>query len=148
MTVIAIQPYPVTDPLYGEAKRLREQVLRLPLGMTLRAVDTQHDADVGVVHYAATDENGVLLGTVTIAQEGCQAELKQMCVEPAHIGQRIGRRLVEAAEHQSMKRGVAMIRLHARVSAQRFYTALGYRVVSEPHDHIGIPHLWMERQLE
>jgi len=147
MTVILIERYGVEDAIYGDAKRLREQVLRAPLGMCLRDVDVKHDGDEGVAHFGAINGDGVLVGTVSIARTNNQAELKQMCVVPEWVGQGVGRSLVQDAERQSLAEGVQSIRLHARLSAKAFYVALGYAAVSEPHDHLGIAHLWMERQL-
>lgn len=130
------------SPLYRQSLALREEVLRLPLGMRNRPEDTQHDHEQQ--HFVAV-EDGAVIATVTL--DTAHAKLRQMAVAPALHGKGIGAALVRYAHGEASGSGCRTLALNARHSAIPFYEKLGYRCVGEPFEEIGIPHHRMERQL-
>jgi ribosomal protein S18 acetylase RimI-like enzyme len=78
---------------------------------------------------------GALLGYVvvgfgfSIEFQGVDAFVDELYVDPAHRGQGIGRRLLEAAEASAKAAGVVAFHLevdHANPDARRLYESLGY----------------------
>ncbi|MGQ9425578.1 GNAT family N-acetyltransferase [Gilvimarinus sp. F26214L] len=131
---------------YQDARQLREQILRAPLGKTLSAEDLQGESEQ--LHFGLFDGQE-LLACVLIKPlpDGC-GKLRQMAVTPARQGQGLGAILVRATEEQVRKRGYHRITLAARATAAGFYQKLGYRIVSDAYLELGVEHLTMEKTLE
>ena len=109
----------VGGPHYDETVRLRQRVLRDPLGLVLDPTD-----DVKRVFLVAL-ERGRAVGTVAL--EGHR--LKAMAVDDR--GRGIGRFLVERLEEEARLRGVSRIELNARITACAFYEKLGFQLTGE-----------------
>ena len=125
----------VGDPHYEDTVRLRQRILRDPLGLTL---DTSGDA---TRTFFVAIEDGRVLGTVAL--EGNR--LKAMAVDAD--GRGIGRRLVERLEEEARARGLSTIELHARETARGFYAKLGYIAEGETFIEVTIPHVAMRKIL-
>jgi ribosomal-protein-alanine acetyltransferase len=66
------------------------------------------------------------------------AHLASIAVRPELAGQGLGRRLLQAAEAEAVKRGCARLRLEARpdnAAAQRLYARAGYRRIGTVADY-------------
>jgi GNAT superfamily N-acetyltransferase len=67
-----------------------------------------------------------------------------MAVEPAHRGLGVGRALLARVRDFVTRSGGGLLWCNARVTAEGFYRALGFTVVSEPWDDPEIgPHVRM-----
>lgn len=131
---------------YQLTLKLREAVLRTPLGLTLSKEDTEFDHQH--LHIGAFNE-GQLIGCVVIAplkNEQGIFRIRQMAINDECQGQGVGRALVLSAENIVKQQNGKRIVLDARVSAQGFYEALSYTVISEPFIHKTIAHIIMEKQ--
>ena len=85
----------------------------------------------------ATDEAGRTIGTVSVGQDGDDAELGLMFVDPPAIGDGVGRALFEAAARLARKLGYRRMTILADVNAAPFYERMGARFVSHrPSDAI------------
>ncbi len=85
----------------------------------------------------ATDEAGRTIGTVSMGQDGKDAELGLMFVDPPAIGSGIGRTLFEAAVRLARKLGYRRMTILADVNAAPFYERMGARYLrDEPSDAI------------
>jgi N-acetylglutamate synthase-like GNAT family acetyltransferase len=120
-------------PHYEDTVRLRQRILRDPLGLVL---DTSGD-DARTFFVAI--EDGTVIGTVAL--EGNR--LRAMAVETQKRG--VGRALVARLEEEARSRGIARIELHARRTAQGFYEKLGYVAHGEEFIEVTIPHIAMWR---
>lgn len=125
----------VGGPHYEDTVRLRQRILRDPLGLVL---DTS--GDHARVFFVAI-EDGKVVGTVAL--EG--AKLRAMAVDTQTRG--IGRRLVARLEEEARARGLARIDLHARQTAVGFYEKLGYVTEGVPFEEVTIPHIAMWKAL-
>lgn len=125
----------VGGPHYEETVRLRQCILRDPLGLVLDTRD-----DVKRIFLVAL-EDGRAVGTVAL--EGHR--LRAMAVDDR--GRGIGRRLVARLEHEARARGVERIELHARMTARGFYERLGYAAEGETFIEVTIPHVLMWKHL-
>jgi ribosomal protein S18 acetylase RimI-like enzyme len=74
-------------------------------------------------------EDGTVIGSVMVGHDGHRGWLYYVAVAPDRRGRKIGRALVEAAEHWLLQRGVRKAQLMVREtndSVAAFYQRLGY----------------------
>ncbi len=135
-------------PTYWDAVQLRLEVLRWPLG--LEFTDEELDAEredllVGV------QDGEKLVGTLVLTSQpsplGPALKMRQVAVATERQGSGLGTAMVEFSEQIARDRGYAYMVLHARETAVPFYIRLGYDVIGEAFEEVGIPHLAMAKQL-
>jgi N-acetylglutamate synthase-like GNAT family acetyltransferase len=131
---------------YQNVYDLREEVLRQPIGLSLKNEDLSGDAVDKII---IAETNGDLLGCVMIhpTHEASVPKFRQMAVAPQHQRKGIGQLLMTAAEDECRRAGAEKVILHARITAEEFYKKLGYTTVSDIFTEVGIPHVVMEKQL-
>lgn len=133
-------------PDYRKVFDLREEVLRIPIGLSLKDEDLSGDAlDTIVIAESGED----ILGCVMIHPTHIASvpKFRQMAVAPQHQRKGIGQLLMAAAEDECRRAGAEKVILHARTTAEEFYKKLGYTTVSDIFTEVGIPHVVMEKQL-
>lgn len=144
MTDIITRNISIHDEGYHKVYELREEILRKPIGLSLKNEDLSGDAlDVIVI----AENNDDIIGCVMIhpTDNTEVLKLRQMAVADKWQGKGVGNLLMKAAEQQCRDKGARKIILHARVTAQTFYEKLGYAVVSGVFTEVGIPHVVMEK---
>lgn len=133
-------------PLYEQAKGLRNEVLRKPLG--LRLSPEELILDEGREHIVALGEEGTVLGSVSLyMQEPTLLRVKQMVVDPGQQGKGIGAKLMEAAEERGRELGAEEVILNARCTALDFYDKQGYGTQGDEFMEKGIPHRVMVKRM-
>lgn len=144
MTVELMQ-IEVGSALHASEQRLRDTILRKPLGRALS--ETEIERDRTGVRFAAV-ESGEVVGCVGLyPEEGGIARLRQMAVAARYQGQGLGAQLMEFAEAWARANAMRDIEMHARVSAVRFYERCGYACEGEPFEEVTIPHIVMRKRL-
>lgn len=134
-----------TDPRYRAERKLRHAVLRAPLGHP--AGSERMDFEPHALHLVARDGDAVV-GCVMFNPDGHGGgRLCQMAVHPDRQGQGLGGKLVRHLEARLRADGIERVVLHARREAAAFYARLGYAVVGEPYEEVGIAHVDMARSL-
>lgn len=130
---------------YKQMLKLREDILRQPLG--LRLSQEELDKEKENLMMAAFDDDK-MLACCMLVEEGPQTvRLRQMAVLNDLQGQGIGKALLQFAENVARDRGYQKITMHARKNAAGFYEKLGYRVIGDEFIEITIPHYVMEKSL-
>lgn len=130
---------------YEKVWQLREEVLRKPLGQSLKNDDLSWDEHD---HILAAFEGDEAIGCVILhPKENGIMKLRQMAVHPSQQGRGVGTLIVKAAEKAALKYGFKKMDMHARMVALDFYKKLGYSVVSDTFTEVGIPHVVMEKSL-
>lgn len=133
------------SPEYTQAKQLRNDVLRVPLGRVLTDQDTLGEEHQ--LHFVALEGDRVV-GTVTMKPlSDTHIKLRQMAVSADMHGSGIGGLLIRHAESRLYEMGYRTIETAARCVAQRFYERLGYTVTGEAYDEMTVPHIPMEKSL-
>lgn len=141
---IAEAPY--GSDLYRQSLRLREAILRAPLGITL--ADEELADDALRRHFCAIMEDRVV-GSVSLKPLDRETlQLRQMAVAEDRRGTRIGAQLLAWAEDWARSEGYRLIVLNARIVAEGFYARYGYLTEGEPFEENTVPHIRMTKRLD
>jgi ribosomal protein S18 acetylase RimI-like enzyme len=135
----------VVEVEVGRTRDLRARVLRP--GVPLDQVGFPGDDGPGTVHLAAEDDEGAVVGIVTLIPDGDRSvRLRSMAVDPALQGGGVGRLLVDAAVERLRAAGMQRVWCNARDTAIGFYERLGWTVTGPGfiEDVTGLPHHPME----
>ena len=132
-------------PEYMQVIKLRNDILRRPLGLTF--TDEELEKEKHNLHIAAFEDEQ-MLGCCMLVEEGPHTvRLRQMAVINDLQGKGIGRALMQFAENLARDRGYRKITMHARKNAVGFYEKMGYRKFGDEFQEITIPHYVMEKEL-
>jgi GNAT superfamily N-acetyltransferase len=130
---------------YRQMIKLRDDVLRKPLGLGFDAAELETEKDNMLIG-AFEDED--MLGCCMLVEENAQTvRLRQMAVLNDLQGKGIGRALMNFAENLARDRGYKIMSMHARKNAVGFYEKMGYKVAGNEFTEITIPHYVMEKKL-
>ena len=136
---------PLGSDLYAQALRLREAILRKPLGLTVTEEELADDAMRQ--HFCAV-AFGAVVGTVSLRPlDEATLHLKQMAVVEARRRERIGARLLAHVETWATDAGYRLMVIHARIGAEGFYLKLGYAQEGGAFDENTIPHVRVIKRL-
>lgn len=142
---IAVIEAPLGSDLYRQALRLREAVLRQPLGLT---VTEEELADDTMRQHFCAISYGLVIGTVSLRPlDEATLQLKQMAVAEDRRREGVGERLLYHAEGWARSAGFLLMVLNARMGAEGFYARFGYQASGEPFDENTIPHIRMSKDL-
>jgi len=130
---------------YRQMVKLRDDVLRRPLGLTFTEEELETEKEHMLI---AAFEDETMLGCCMLIEEPpAGIRLRQMAVLNDLQGKGIGRALMNFAENLARDRGFRVIRMHARSNAVGFYEKVGYRVIGDQFIEVTIPHYVMEKKL-
>jgi len=132
------------SPQFDVALRLRDLVLRQPLGMVFYEEDiaTEYDS----MHLGCYTNTDLLVGVLILKPYKKQTlKMRQVAVHPNIQGNGVGTLLVNAAEILAKRKGYNQIVLHARETAIKFYQNLGYQIVGDSFKEVGIVHYKMQK---
>ncbi|WP_223066943.1 GNAT family N-acetyltransferase [Paenibacillus caui] len=132
-------------PQYSEGLKLRDKVLRQPLGMSIYNDDLKGEKND--IHILAAADSGVVGVLFLRKVDEITLQMKQVAVDDSVRGTGVGRQMVDFAERLAAEAGYQTIVLHARKVAVPFYEKLEYVQVGEPFTEVGIPHRSMIKQL-
>ena len=133
-------------PAYDETLRLRDDILRKPLGLDYQ--EEQLSKEYTDFHLACYNENFDLLGCMVLTpKEKGNIKMRQVAVKENIQGKGIGTKMVEDCEKICLEKGFQKIVLNARDTAIPFYTRLNYDIVGEQFTEVSIPHHKMEKCL-
>ncbi len=135
----------IQQPEYMEVLALRQEVLRQPLGLNLYEEDLSAELDAQIFIYQLDDK--VVGCLLALPVDVASIRLKQMAVSAQCQGKGIGNKLMLAAEAFAKAKGFSKIYFHARESALPFYEKLGYEILSDTFEEVGIPHKKMGKTL-
>ena len=131
---------------YDQECRLRNEVLRAPIGLNL--YDEDLDAERLQSHFGLFDESGGMIACVIVVSlSPTEAKIRQMAVTPTYQRQGHGSRIMRLVEEHLARAGIKRISMHARVTAVAFYSLLGYSTNGHQFIEVGIPHIQMQKEL-
>ena len=134
-------------PEYDEAVSLRYEVLRKPLHLDFLPEDLAAEYDsIHVACYASSSAE--LLGVLILKPLNSETvKMRQVAVSPTMQSRGVGSFLFRHIEARAKNRGFIRIELHARQAAVTFYRNLGYHEQGSLFEEVGIPHLYMWKEL-
>jgi N-acetylglutamate synthase-like GNAT family acetyltransferase len=133
------------SPEYEKMLRLRNDLLRKPLGLNFDLQELEKEKD-DVLMGAFEDDR--LLGCCLLTRVDAKTmRLRQMAVPNNLQGKGIGRALMVFAENIARDMGYETLMMHARVTATGFYEKLGYVKKDGQFIEITIPHVIMEKSI-
>lgn len=145
MSDITIVTTTAGTDIYEGVWQLREDVLRKPIGLSLKNEDLSMDKED--IIYAAMKDGKVIGCLMLHSISDTVMKFRQMAVDSSMQGAGIGRMLMEQAEKDITARGYTTVILHARQVVAGFYEALNYHITSSVFTEVGIPHVIMKKML-
>jgi len=133
------------SPEYQQMVKLRDVVLRKPLGLTFTQEDLESEKDNILI--AAFEEERMLGCCMLVEERPDIVRLRQMAVLNALQGKGIGRALMNFAENIARDRGYKIVKMHARNNSIGFYEKVGYKKKGDEFIEVTIPHYVMEKLL-
>ncbi|MCW3118514.1 MAG: acetyltransferase [Chitinophagaceae bacterium] len=130
---------------YQQMVKLREDILRKPLGFTFTPGELEAERDNMLI--AAFEDDRILGCCMLVEEKPGIIRLRQMAVLNDLQGKGIGRALMQFAENIARDHGYKTITMHARKHAVGFYEKVGYKIKGNEFTEVSIPHLVMEKQL-
>jgi ribosomal protein S18 acetylase RimI-like enzyme len=130
---------------YLQMVKLRDDILRKPLGLTFTKQELEEEKDNLLI---GAFEDGTILGCcMLVEEEPGIVRMRQMAVLNALQGKGIGTALILFAENLARDHGYRLITMHARDNAVGFYEKMGYMVRGEEFQEVTLPHHLMEKRL-
>ncbi len=133
------------SPEYYQMVKLRDDILRKPLGLTFSPDELETEKENMLI--AAFEDERILGCCMLVEEMPDTVRLRQMAVLNDLQGKGIGRALMNFAENIARDRGYRTIRMHARMNALGFYEKVGYKVKGDKFEEVTIPHYLMEKTL-
>ena len=133
------------SPEYRQMVKLRDDILRRPLGLSFTPEELESEKDNMLI--AAFEEERMLGCCMLVEERPDVVRLRQMAVLNDLQGKGIGRALMNFAENIARDRGYKTITMHARKNVVGFYERMDYRVIGNEFIEITIPHYLMEKKL-
>ncbi len=129
---------------YLAAVRLRERILRAPLGL----VFTPDELAAEKVHIQIAGVKGeTVCACAVLVPEGKAMKMQRVAVAEDLQGQGIGGAMMKFCERLAADHGAEKVYVHARDTAVPFYEKNGYVAEGEMFDEDGIQHLKMWKLL-
>ena len=145
MNPITLKRIGIQAPEYPQVWTLREEVLRRPLGLSLRDEDLSGETEEYVI---IALQGEAVIGCVMLRPVSKEElKLRQMAVAEEFQGKGVGAAIVREAEMLAAEKGFTLITLHARMNAVPFYERCSYEAVGDMFSEVGIPHLLMQKSL-
>ncbi|MBK9152523.1 MAG: GNAT family N-acetyltransferase [Saprospiraceae bacterium] len=134
-------------PEFDEAVRLRDKILRKPLGLQFTPEDiaTEYDS-IHLGCYTANNDLAAVLTLKPVSQK--TVKMRQVAVDDALQNMGVGKFLVLQSEKLARFKGFERIELHARLTAVPFYESLQYLQSGDIFKEVGIDHVFMYKNLK
>ncbi len=130
---------------YRTACRLRQAVLRVPLGLSLDEEDLHSESEQ--LHFGLFDHQKLVACVTAVPLSANEAKIRQTVVLPSRQRQGLASNMMRRVEGILAARGYTLLSLHARSSVVGFYEKLGYQKVGEEFIEVTIPHQKMVKEL-
>ena len=130
---------------YRQMVKLRDEVLRKPLGLGFTEQELEDEKDNMFI--GAYDDDQILGCCMLVEENPGTVRLRQMAVLNDLQGKGIGRALMNFAENLARDRGYKIMSMHARKNVVGFYEKMGYKISSGEFIEVTIPHYVMEKKL-
>lgn len=132
------------SPEWTTAVKLREKILREPLGSIFTAEELEEEKN----HVQIAGFMGdTIIASAVLVPEGNAMKMQRVVVAETLRGKNIGSEMMAICEKFAVDRKYKLLYCHARDSAVNFYIKNGYEGIGDYFDEDGIPHLKMSKKL-
>ncbi|NDP20280.1 MAG: GNAT family N-acetyltransferase [Paludibacter sp.] len=128
---------------YRNELKLRDEVLRKPLGMCL--YDENMEAEKNDIHIGAYLNNSLVGVLILTKLNSNDLKMRQVAVKGTMQSKKIGSKMVCYAEDFAKNSGYKNMMLNARKTAVAFYEKQGYKRISDEFLEINLPHYKMSK---
>jgi predicted GNAT family N-acyltransferase len=132
------------SPEYYCAVKLREDILRKPLGLTFLPEELEAEKDHVQIAGFHGDE---VISTAVLVPEGKDYKMQRVVVKQVLQDSGIGSKMMEFCETYAKRQNIRSIYCHARDSAVQFYIKNKYAAEGDYFAEDTIPHLKMRKIL-
>ncbi len=129
---------------YESLVRLRQEILRTPLGLIFTAEELEREKNN--IQVAGLMNNEVI-ATASLTTELPSYRMRLVAVKENLQGLGVGSQLIDFCEQYARERGISSIYCHAREHAIPFYKKNGYVAEGEDFNEVGIVHIKMRKIL-
>ena len=145
MCVIRIEEIEFNSSDYKRAVTIREEILRIPLGLSFSKEELEREAsDFHIAGFSGE----TMIGTLVLSPQDKEIiRMRQVAVHTGYQNRGIGKQLVEFSEKVAIEQGYKKMILHSREDVIPFYSKLNYSVFGDRFESVSLPHFCMERQL-
>lgn len=141
-----IRLIPINSREYHELLSVRNEVLRLPLGLDIKNDDLA--AEAACHHLAYLDGYEKVVGGLQIKKINDQTyQVRQMAVLTDYQHRGIGSVLLKTAEEFIDQQGGTQILIEAREYAIPFYLKHGYEIIGDRFFKVTLPHKAMTKNI-
>ncbi len=133
------------SPEYAQMIRLRDEILRKPLGLHFDPEDLVEEKEDILI--GAFDEDKLIGCCLLTRHNEHSCRLRQMAVNTNLQNKGIGASLMDFAENIARDKGYDQLVMHARKVAVGFYEKCGYTINGEEFYEVTIPHYEMVKRL-
>jgi len=130
---------------YNKSVRLRDKILRKPLGLIFTEDDLAQDKNH--FHIAVYDANKLVAVLILQPLNNKDLKMRQVAVDDNYQRKGVGSLLVEFSEKFAIEKGFSALELNARDISIPFYEKLNYNIVGEEFYEVGIAHKKMIKNL-
>ncbi len=144
MSMISFKIINHGSPEYEEAVKLREDILRKPLGLTFSPEELEAETD----HIQIAGFQGdKVMSTAVLVPEGNDYKMQRVVVKQGLQDSGIGSRMIAFCEECARGQGLRSIYLHAIHTAVNFYLKNGYVAEGDYFEENNLVHLKMRKVL-
>lgn len=130
---------------YNKILKIREDVLRKPIGLLLTEKDQEDDEKA--IHIWLSVNKRIVATAMLTEHSKQELRLRMVGVRPQVRKAGLGSRLIKYAEGLAAGKGYEKIIMDARITAKNFYDKLGYSSSGEQYERVGIPHIFMSKKV-
>ncbi|MEL6441219.1 MAG: GNAT family N-acetyltransferase [Cyanobacteria bacterium J06621_8] len=127
--------------LYQQECRIRNEILRQPLGMNLYAENL--DLEANYYHFGIIKQETLISCAIGVPLNNQTIKFRQILVISPWQRQGIGSMIMNRAEEFLQQLNFSQFELNARKSAIDFYRKIGYQTVGVEFLEINLPHIKM-----
>ncbi len=130
---------------YRQSLKLREQILRIPLGLKLTPQELERDKRD--LHLGGFKGEQLIACLVLSKLSSQRMKMRQVAVLEELQCQGVGAKLVKFSEEIALENKIFEMELSARATALKFYLRQGYLAQGESYSEQNIPHIKMFKAL-
>lgn len=134
-----------TSPEYFQTLRLREDVMRKPLGLQLSEDDVKNDHKR--IHIGGYIGDELICGCSLGIIHQKMGHIFSVYVKQEYQNQGIGQQLMAFAEHYAEQSGVGRLYVEGRKTAKNFYIKCGFRPCGHEYIDMNILHQDLKKDL-